>query len=143
VPSAIFLLSDYIQAGVQGIAIGSNDLTQLILAADRAATPSKHQQIIEPLDARHPAVMRAIQQLIETARTEGIPCSICGDAPTRSPELIDALVRWGITAISVSPDAVEFAARSIARSEKRLLLETARHSLADAERLQTPKFPDE
>ncbi|MGB3558343.1 MAG: putative PEP-binding protein [Geitlerinemataceae cyanobacterium] len=136
VPSAIFLLPDYIRAGVQGIAIGSNDLTQLILAAERDATPMEYRddrRITEPLDARHPAVMRAIQQLIATARAEGIPCSICGDAPTRYPEPIDALVRWGITAISVSPDAVEFAARSIARAEKRLLLDAARRSLADSQ----------
>jgi pyruvate, water dikinase len=142
VPSAIFLLPDYVRAGVQGIAIGSNDLTQLILAADREATPNEYReatpneyrenyQITEPLDARHPAVMRAIQQLIETARALGIPCSICGDAPTRYPELIDALVRWGITAISVSPDAVESTAKAIERAEKRLLLDAARHSLAD------------
>jgi pyruvate,water dikinase len=77
--------------------------------------------------------MRAIKQLVTTAKAEGIPCSICGDAPTRYPELIDALVRWGITAISVSPDAVEFAARSIDRAEKRLLLEAARRSLTDSE----------
>jgi pyruvate, water dikinase len=144
VPSAIFLLPDYVRAGVQGIAIGSNDLTQLILAADREATPMEYRanyQITEPLDARHPAVMRAIQKLIKTSRAEGIPCSICGDAPTRYPELIDALVRWGITAISVSPDAVEFTARAIDRAEKRLLLDAARHSLADSESLSTSESP--
>lgn len=126
VPSAIMLLPDYIAAGVQGIAIGSNDLTQLMLAADR-----DDRQMTEPLDARHPAVMRAIQQLIHTARVQEIPCSICGDAPIQYPEVIDALVRWGITAISVSPDAVEFTGRAIDRAEKRLLLDGARCSLAD------------
>jgi pyruvate, water dikinase len=136
VPSAIFLLPDYIRAGVQGIAIGSNDLTQLILAADRETTPLEYRddrQMTEPLDARHPAVMQAIQQLIKTARAAGIPCSICGDAPTRYPELIDALVRWGITAISVSPDAVECTGRWIDRAEKRLLLDAARRSLVNSE----------
>lgn len=135
VPSVLFLLPDYIQAGVQGIAIGCNDLTQLILAADRDATPLEHRDDLRrtpPLDTRHPAVMRAIQQLIQTARSQGIPCSICGDAPTRYPELIDALVRWGITAISVSADAVEFATAAIARAEKRLLLDAARRTLADS-----------
>jgi len=121
VPSAIFLLPDYLRAGVGGIAIGSNDLTQLMLAAHR-----DDRAIADRFDARHPAVMRAIQQAIEMAREAGIPCSICGDAPARYPELVDALVRWGITAISVSPDAVESTARAIARSEKRLLLDAAR-----------------
>lgn len=121
VPSAIFLLPDYLRAGVGGIAIGSNDLTQLMLAAHR-----DDRAISDRFDARHPAVMRAIQQAIEIAREAGIPCSICGDAPARYPELVDALVRWGITAISVSPDAVESTARAIDRAEKRLLLDAAR-----------------
>lgn len=121
VPSAIFLLPDYLRAGVSGIAIGSNDLTQLMLAAHR-----DNRAIADRFDARHPAVMRVIQQAIEVARAAGIPCSICGDAPARYPELVDALVRWGITAISVSPDAVESTARAIDRAEKRLLLDAAR-----------------
>ncbi|MBO0350124.1 hypothetical protein J0895_13575 [Phormidium pseudopriestleyi FRX01] len=126
VPSALFLISDYVQAGVQGISIGTNDLTQFILAADR-----ENQQMSQVFDPRHPAVMRAIHQLIQMAKAAGIPCAICGGAPTRYPETIDTLVRWGIDAISVEPEAIARTHQAIARSEQRILLDLARRDSGD------------
>ena len=124
VPSVLFLLPDYVQAGVQGISIGTNDLTQLLLAVDR-----NQGELGSTLDGRHPAVMRAIKQLIEMARTAGIPCSICGQAPALYPEVIELLVEWGITSISVDVSDVERTYLAIARAEQRLLLEAARQRI--------------
>ncbi len=124
VPSVLFLLPDYVKAGVQGISIGTNDLTQLLLAVDR-----DQGSLGSGLDGRHPAVLRAVKQLIETAKTSGIPCSICGQAPVQYPELIDLLVQWGITSISVDINDVERTHNAIARAEQRLLLEAARQKL--------------
>jgi pyruvate,water dikinase len=121
VPSILFLLPDYVKAGVQGISIGTNDLTQLLLAVDR-----DQGQLGSTLDGRHPAVKQAIKQLIQTSRAMGIPCSICGQAPAQYPELIDLLVQWGITSISVDGNDVERTYMAIARAEQRLLLEAAR-----------------
>jgi len=123
VPSILFLLPDYVKAGAQGISIGTNDLTQLLLAADREQVLSNTS-----LNARHPAVLRAIQQLIVAARTAGIPCSICGQAPAQYPEIIDSLVEWGITSISVDVHDVEPTYHAIARAEQRLLLEAVRQN---------------
>ena len=123
VPSVVFLLPDYVKAGVQGISIGTNDLTQLLLAVDRDQVLSDSS-----LNGRHPVVLRAIEQLITAAKTAGIPCSICGQAPAQYPEIIDLLVEWGITSISVDPHDVESTYRAIARAEQRLLLEAARHN---------------
>jgi pyruvate,water dikinase len=64
--------------------------------------------------------------LIQQAREAGIPCSICGQGVVLYPELVDQLVRWGITAISVEESGIQPVYRAIARSEKRLLLEAAR-----------------
>jgi pyruvate,water dikinase len=121
VPSVLFLLPEYVKAGVGGISIGTNDLTQLLLGANR-----EQPEMATALPPSHPAVMRAIKQLISLANTAGIPCSICGDAPALYPQIIDDLVRWGITSISVNPNAVEATYRAIARAEHRLLLEAAR-----------------
>ena len=123
VPSVVFMLPDYVKAGAQGISIGTNDLTQLLLAVDRDQVLSNSS-----LNARHPAVLRAIQQLIAGARTAGIPCSICGQAPAQYPEIIDLLVEWGITSISVDVHDVESTYLAIARAEQGLLLEAARQN---------------
>ncbi|GAX35721.1 putative PEP-binding protein [Nodularia sp. NIES-3585] len=129
VPSVLFLLPEYVKAGVAGISIGTNDLTQLLLGVDR-----EQGQITRVLNERHPAVMGAIAQLIQMAKTAGIPCSICGQAPAIYPEIIDQLVEWGITSISVEPEAVERTYRAIARAEHRLILAAARKQIGIGDR---------
>jgi pyruvate, water dikinase len=124
VPSVLFLLPEYVKAGVAGISIGTNDLTQLLLGVDR-----EQGQITRVLNERHPAVMGAIAQLIQMAKTAGIPCSICGQAPAIYPEIIEQLVQWGITSISVEPEAVERTYQAIARAEQRLILAAARRQI--------------
>lgn len=123
VPSVLFLLPDYVRAGVQGISIGSNDLTQLILGCDR-----DQGDMAATLNESHPAVVAAIGQLITTARQLQIPCSICGQAPVNYPQLIEKLVAWGITSISVDAPAVETTHQAIVKAEYKLLLELARNS---------------
>ncbi|MEH1825724.1 MAG: putative PEP-binding protein [Nostoc sp.] len=124
VPSVLFLLPEYVKAGVAGISIGTNDLTQLLLGVDR-----EQGQLAKVFNERHPAVMKAIAQLIQMAESAGIPCSICGQAPALYPEIIDKLVEWGITSISVEPEAVERTYQAIARAEQRLILAAARRKL--------------
>ncbi len=118
VPSVIFLLPEYIKAGVQGIAIGTNDLTQLMLAVDRDQSHFSNRG----LNAHHPVMQQAIEQIITVAKAHQIPCSLCGQAPVKHPELIDKLIAWGITSISVEPGAVLTTYQAIARAERRLLL---------------------
>ncbi|NET03045.1 MAG: phosphoenolpyruvate synthase [Sphaerospermopsis sp. SIO1G1] len=124
VPSILFLLPEYIKAGVAGISIGTNDLTQLILGINR-----EYGELSHMFDQPHPAVMKAIFQLISTAKAEGIPCSICGQAPVLYPEIIDKLIEWGITSISVEPEAVETTYDAIARAEQRIIMNAARKQL--------------
>jgi pyruvate,water dikinase len=108
VPSVLLLLPDYVAAGVQGIAIGSNDLTQLMLGVDR-----EHPDMAIAFNQQHPVMMRAFQQLITGASQAGIPCTLCGQAPGQHPEMIAAIVNWGITGISVSPGEVAAVQRAI------------------------------
>ncbi len=124
VPSVLFLLPEYVKAGVAGISIGTNDLTQLLLGVDR-----EQGQLAKAFNERHPVVMGAVAQLIQMAKSAGIPCSICGQAPVLYPEIIEQLVQWGITSISVEPEAVERTYLAIARAEQRILLEAARRQL--------------
>ena len=120
VPATIFLLPEYIRAGVGGIAIGTNDLTQLLLGVDR----EQAQFSDRGLNANHPAMHEAMTNLIKTANEGGIECSICGQAPVEYPGLIEKLIEWGITTISVEPDAVNQTYKAIARAERRILLKS-------------------
>lgn len=115
VPAVLFQLTEFVQAGVQGISIGTNDLTQLLLAVDR-----DQAELTDTYTATHPSVMRAMHHLVNHAKSLGIPCMVCGEAPAQHPEMIQELVQWGITGLSVSPDAVERVGRAIAQAEEQL-----------------------
>jgi pyruvate,water dikinase len=114
VPSNIFLIDKFIDVGIDGISIGSNDLTQLILGIDRDSP-----KLADVFDERNEAVMMALEKAIKTSIKRGITASICGQAPSVYPELTEKLVEWGITSISASPDAIESTRDIIANIEKK------------------------
>jgi len=118
IPSNIILADEFCKAGVDGFSIGSNDLTMLILGADR------DNEILAPLfDERNLAVKRAIKSLIEMAHQYGKTVSICGQAPSVYQDFAKFLVESGIDSISVNPDVVLQTKRLVAQVEQRILLE--------------------
>jgi pyruvate,water dikinase len=121
VPSVVYWLPEYVGMGIDGVSIGSNDLTQLMLGVDRDSDVCS-----ELFDESDAAVLDAIGQIITTARRLGITASLCGQAPSTRPDFAEHLVRMGITSISVTPDVVERTRRNVAAAERRLLLESAR-----------------
>jgi pyruvate,water dikinase len=127
VPSVLFHLERYAELGIAGISIGSNDLTQLILGADRDS-----ELVAEVFDERDPAVTEYIADLLARARELGLQTSICGQAPSVYPEYAGLLVENGIDAISVNIDAVDRARRLIAAAEQRVVLEAARTKEGEA-----------
>lgn len=77
--------------------IGTNDLTQYILAADRNNPEAK--RLYTPF---HPAVLRELRDVIRAGRQAGIPVGLCGEAAA-DPELLPLLLAWGLEELSVSP----------------------------------------
>jgi pyruvate, water dikinase len=127
VPSVLFNLADYAALGVAGISVGSNDLTQLLLGADRDS-----ELLAETFDERDPAVEAYLRELIPRARALGLRTSICGQAPSVHPDYAELLVRAGIDAISVNVDVIDRTRALVAAAERRLLLEQARNAAARA-----------
>ena len=108
VPSNVILLEEFIKVGIDGVSIGSNDLTQLVLGVDR-----DNAILADDFDERNEAVMRAIETIVTTSTRLGITCGICGQAPSFFPELTAKLVEWGITSVSVSPDVINHTRRIV------------------------------
>lgn len=98
-----------------GFSIGSNDLTQMILAVDRDSTIVQHL-----FDERHPAVLKMISLAIQSAKKFQRPIGICGQAPSDYPEITNFLVKERIDSISVTPDAVHNTIINVLKAEKDL-----------------------
>jgi pyruvate,water dikinase len=126
VPSTVLLAREFSKF-CDGFSIGSNDLTQLVLGADR---DSETLGRMGYFDERDPAVLRAIELLIEGAHAEGRTVGICGQGPSVYPEFAEFLVRQGIDSISLNADTVIPTIRTIASLEQRLKLESLRRPTA-------------
>ena len=116
IPSNVILLDKFIEVGIDGVSIGSNDLTMLVLGTDR-----DNSEVASEYNEQDPAVLWAIERTIKIAHKYKITSSICGQAPSQYPELVEKLISWGITSVSVSPDAAENSRHIISQVEKRLI----------------------
>ena len=115
VPSNVILLEKFLALGIDGVSIGSNDLTQLTLGVDR-----DNEKLAALFDERDEAVMLSLEKIIRGCVKAGFTCSICGQAPSVYPDLTKKLVEWGITSVSVSPDMFDQTREIIADVEARL-----------------------
>jgi phosphoenolpyruvate-protein phosphotransferase (PTS system enzyme I) len=80
--------------------IGSNDLTQYVMAAAR-----DEPGVSDLNDPTHPAVLKLIASVVEFGRKRNIPVSLCGDMASE-PRHLNALLKAGLRSISVAPDAI-------------------------------------
>jgi phosphotransferase system enzyme I (PtsP) len=104
------------------LSIGTNDLTQYLLAVDR--NNSKVADLYEEL---HPAVLRALVQIVEGARRYGRDVGVCGEM-AGSPMAVVLLLGMGITSLSMSGGSllrIKRVVRSFSTSRARQLLRTA------------------
>ena len=115
IPSNVILIDKFLDVGIDGVSIGSNDLTQLTLGLDR-----DNAKLAELFDERNEAVVASLERIIKATKERGVTCSICGQAPSDYPELVEKLVELGITSVSVSPDMIDKTRQNIAEAESKL-----------------------
>jgi phosphoenolpyruvate-protein phosphotransferase (PTS system enzyme I) len=100
VPSIALMAQEVAQIS-DFVSIGTNDLTQYTLAADRTLASVGSYQT-----AWHPAVLRAIKLIADAGNTHGMPVGVCGEAAA-DPDLALALVGLGVNSLSMTPLALD------------------------------------
>ncbi|NLW79622.1 MAG: phosphoenolpyruvate--protein phosphotransferase [Ruminococcaceae bacterium] len=125
---AAALLADRLATEVDFLSIGTNDLAQYTLAADRGNP--RVENLNNPF---HPALLRSLQQVAAVGNAAGIPVELCGEAAA-DPAMVPLLLAFGVQVFSVAPAAVPATRRAIARyslpgaralAQAALLLDTA------------------
>ncbi len=109
-------LDDFLDVGIDGVSIGSNDLTMLILGTDR-----DNSEVAHDFSEMDPAVLWALERVIAICIKRGVTSSICGQAPSDYPELVEKLVSWGVTSMSVNPDAIDHVRDVVYDAERKLV----------------------
>ena len=125
IPSCAIMIEDFIHAGIDFASFGTNDLVQYTLAIDR-----NNANVASMYQPKHPAVLALIDQAIQVCRDHGVECSICGQAGSEPP-MVTWLVEHGITSVSANIDAIGKIRETVARTEMRIILESARRSHAE------------
>jgi phosphotransferase system enzyme I (PtsP) len=121
VPASVYLTGPFARR-VDFFSIGTNDLTQYMLAVDR-----NNAQVATPYDGLHPAVLDAIRRVVETAHRHGKPVNVCGEM-AGDPAGALLLLGMGADSLSMSPALlapVKRAIRCCSRERARVLADAA------------------
>jgi phosphotransferase system enzyme I (PtsI)/phosphocarrier protein FPr len=105
-PAAV-LIAPALAREVAFFSIGTNDLTQYIMAADRL-----NPTVAKLNDVTNPAVMAAIELTAKAGVAAGIMVGMCGEAAGR-PDLIARFIEMGLTELSMSPASIQRAKKTI------------------------------
>jgi len=112
IPSNIVLAEDFLEI-FDGMSIGSNDLTQLVLGIDRDSA-----LVAQIGDERNEAVKKMVKKVIQTCNLKKKYCGICGQAPSDFSEFAEFLVKEKIESISLNPDTVVKTILNLAKSRQ-------------------------
>lgn len=114
IPSNVVLVDDFCRL-VDGMSIGSNDLTQLTLGIDRDS-----ELLAKEFDERDPSVKKMVSMSIQGTKRNERHSGLCGQAPSDYPEFAEFLVEEGIDSISINPDTVMKITLKVLETEKRI-----------------------
>ena len=128
VPSAVYQVRE-IARRVDFLSVGTNDLTQYLLAVDR-----NNSRVAESYDALHPAVLRALIQVVEGSHAENVPVSVCGEM-AGDPASAILLMGMAVDSLSMSVanlPRIKWVVRNFTSGRaKRLLSEALSYETAD------------
>ncbi len=127
VPAAV-ILAEPLAREADFFSLGTNDLTQSLLAVDRG-----NENVYSLFDPMHPAVLRAIKYVADSAKKINIPINVCGEMASNPAQVI-MLLGLGMTDLSMTPSAIP----AIRRMVRSIRLEDAEKIAGHAIALETP-----
>lgn len=116
VPSAAIMIDSIIDL-VDSVTIGTNDLTQYVLAASRC-----NKEVLDLYDDLDSSVLRLIKNVVDTCRNRGKPCDVCGEM-TNNPLGLIALLSLGVDSVTVAPSALPMVKKIIRNIDLTKLVE--------------------
>lgn len=119
IPAAVYQIRE-LASQVDFVSVGSNDLTQYLLAVDR-----NNPRVADLYDFLHPAVLHALRLVVQGAHAEGKPVSICGEM-AGDPAAAVLLMAMGFDSLSMNATnlpKVKWMLRQVSLSKARVLLE--------------------
>ncbi|MDR0663467.1 MAG: phosphoenolpyruvate--protein phosphotransferase, partial [Spirochaetaceae bacterium] len=123
---AAAVMADHFASLADFFSIGSNDLSQYTMAAERG-----NGALSELANAHQPAVLRAVNMVAAAARRADIPVSVCGEM-AGDPALSVVLIGMGITELSMNPGSIGGVKRAVTGISFAAAEEKARRCLACA-----------
>ncbi len=112
-----------------GISIGTNDLTQLVLGVDRDS-----ELVASAYDERDAGVKKMIQWAIEGAKRNKLHSGVCGQAPSDYPEMAQFFVELGVDSLSLTPDSLLKTSQLVLEVETRMAaLKNTKESVTEPE----------
>lgn len=121
-PGCALTIEEYIDAKIDFVSFGTNDLTQLTLGLDR-----NNDKIQKWFSELHPSIIKQIAHVISYCKPAKVRTSICGQAGS-NPEMVKELVKIGIDSISANIDAVDKIKETVFNTEKEMILESLKTS---------------
>jgi len=115
IPSLALIPEDFAKLDIDGVSIGSNDLTMLVLGVDRDSAKLGKMGYF---DERNKAVLKAIENIIEGFHKHEKTVSICGQSVSVYPEILKFVLKHGIDSVSINPDVVNKVKKQVAEIEE-------------------------
>lgn len=116
IPTNVIMFEEFAKVGIDGISVGSNDLTMLLTGTDR-----DNSEVASEFDEHSPALLWSLRRVIRLCHKYKISSSICGQAVSTYDDLVGKLVEYGTTSVSVNPDAVERVREVVAKAEEKII----------------------
>lgn len=116
IPTNVILFEDFAKVGIDGISVGSNDLTMLLTGTDR-----DNSEVATAFDEHSPALLWSLRRVIKLCHKYKMSASICGQAVSTYDDLVEKLVEYGVTSVSVNPDAVDRVRQVVAAAEEKIV----------------------